>query len=198
MMDDTVQAFLRVLDPADNSTGGGTASAMAGAMAAALVAMVARLSRGKVGMEPEAFYGQLAAEAEGVSADLFRGARLDSEAFDAVRTAYRLPKEAEAEKANRRRAIQEAMVQAARVPLSNAEGCRRAFELGSILQGRSNPHAASDLECAIHLARAGILGCLANVRINLPSIQDARLAEELEVHAERLQAVALQGLGRVG
>lgn len=178
-MNENVTAFLKVLDPADNSTGGGTASAVAGAMAAALVAMVARLSVGKEGMEPDSFYAELGASAETLSAELFKGGGEDSQAFEAVRHAFRLPKGSDDEKSVRREAIQAAWVHAARVPLANAERCRQVLELGKQLRGRSNPNAASDLACAIYLARAGLLGCLENVEINLPAIKDQKVAGEL-------------------
>jgi formiminotetrahydrofolate cyclodeaminase len=185
-MDENIRAFLKVLDPKDNSTGGGTASAVAGAMAGALVAMVARLSVGKEGMEKESFYNELATLAQTVSTELFDGGHQDSQAFEAVRNAFRLPKQSEGEKAVRRQAIQAAWVHAARVPLANAERCRQVLELGEQLRGRSNPNAASDLACAIYLARAGMLGCLENVEINLPAIKDQQVAAEL---AERVSAL---------
>jgi len=190
-MEESVEAFLRVLDPADNSTGGGTASAVAGAMAAALVAMVARLSNGKEGMEAEAFYRKLGAEAEALSGELFNGGREDSDAFAAVLTAYRLPNHTDEQKTVRRQAIQRAMIQAARVPLANMERCWRVLELGMQLRGRSNPNTASDLECALHLARAGLLGCADNVEINLPAMKDDQVAAELAERARSLKALAL-------
>jgi len=185
-VDENITAFLKVLDPADNSTGGGTASAVAGAMAGALVAMVARLSIGKEGMEPELFYKELGASAEALSRELFSGGREDSQAFEAVRNAFRLPKQSDEEKTVRREAIQAAWVQAARVPLANAERCRQVLELATQLRGRSNPNAASDLECAMYLARAGMLGCVENVEINLPAIKDQKVTAEL---AERVSAI---------
>jgi formiminotetrahydrofolate cyclodeaminase len=178
-MDENIAAFLKVLDPSDNSTGGGTASAVAGAMAAALVAMVARLSIGKEGMESEAFYTELGASAETLSTDLFNGGREDSQAFEAVRRAFRLPKTNDEEKSVRSKAIQAAWTHAARVPLSNAQRCRQVLELGAQLRNRSNPNAASDLACATYLARAGMFGCLENVEINLPAIKDLQVAAEL-------------------
>jgi formiminotetrahydrofolate cyclodeaminase len=193
-MDENIEAFLRVLDPADNSTGGGTASAVAGAMAAALVAMVARLSVGKEGLEAEAFYRELGAEAQVLSDELLNGGREDSRAFMAVRAAYRLPKQTDDQKIARRQAIQQAIVHAARVPLVNMERCWRVLELGLQLRGRSNPNAASDLECALHLARAGLLGCADNVEINLPGIKDQQVAAELAERARSLKASALAQL----
>jgi formiminotetrahydrofolate cyclodeaminase len=97
-MNENIEAFLRVLDPVDNSTGGGTASALAGAMAAALVAMVARLSIGKEGLEAEAFYRELGAEAQVLSDELLDGGREDSQAFMDVRAAYKLPKQTDEQK----------------------------------------------------------------------------------------------------
>ena len=193
-MDENVEAFLRLLDPADNSTGGGTASAVAGAMAAALVAMVARLSIGKEGLEAKSFYRELSAEAEALSGELLDGGREDSDAFMAVRSAYRLAKDTDEEKSARREAIQRAVLQAARVPLANMERCWRVLELAMQLQGRSNPNVASDLECALHLARAGLLGCADNVEINLPAIKDRQAAGELAEQARSLKALALARL----
>ena len=193
-MDENVEAFLRLLDPADNSTGGGTASAVAGAMAAALVAMVARLSIGKEGLEAKSFYRELSAEAEALSGQLLDGGREDSDAFMAVLSAYSLAKDTDEEKSARREAIQRAVLQAARVPLANMERCWRVLELAMQLRGRSNPNAASDLECALHLARAGLLGCADNVEINLPAIKDLQAAGELAERARSLKALALARL----
>ncbi len=171
-MDEALTAFLKVMDPGDNSTGGGTASAVAGAMAAALVSMVARLSLGTPGMESETFYSEIGREAEELSRRLYRGGAADSQAFEAIRAAYRLPKTAPAEKEIRLTAIQEAVCEAARIPLENAEACREVLTLAERLRKRFNESAASDLQCAGYLARAGLSGCVANVEINLRSLKD--------------------------
>jgi formiminotetrahydrofolate cyclodeaminase len=186
-LDENIAAFMKVLDPQDNSTGGGTASAVAGAMAGALVAMVARLSIGKPEMEAESFYRDIASRAEVLSSRLFDGGRLDSQAFEAVTAAYALPKTTQEEKKTRVRAVQDAWTGAARVPLSNASSCAQVLELAAQLQGCSNPNAASDVTCAMLLARAGLLGCLANVDINLPALKDRELAAELAEKASELR-----------
>jgi formiminotetrahydrofolate cyclodeaminase len=175
--DENISAFLRVLDPTDDLTGGGTASAVAGAMAAGLVAMVARLSIGKKGMEEEAYYRAIDGEAQTLSVNLFAGGRDDSDAFRAVRAASG---------SSRGEQIQKAVIQAARVPLENAEACKRVLDLCLRLEGHSNPNADSDLECACHLARAGLLGCLANVEINLGSLEDEERCRRL---GERVRAL---------
>ncbi len=192
-MNANVGSFLRVLDPADNSTGGGTASAVAGAMAAALVGMVARLSVGKKRADRESFFSVASAEAERLSDSLFGGGHEDAQAYDAVRAACRLPKHTEEQRVERRQAMQHALILAARVPLANAEGCRRVLELCASLDGRSNPNAASDLECARLLAHAGLLGCLANVEINLSSITDEDVKTKLRGRAGELREFAKAG-----
>jgi formiminotetrahydrofolate cyclodeaminase len=192
MHDERTGAYLRVLDPADNSTGGGSASAIAGGMAAALVAMVARLSTGRDSSEPEAYYLEVAELGSRLSEMLIAGAEEDARSFDAVMAAYRLPKATAAEQDARRAAVQAAMVRATRVPLLNAEACAEVMALVARLQGRSNPRAASDLQCAGYLARAGLQGCLANIAINLPGIKDPIEAEEIWARAARLQET-LQG-----
>ena len=192
-MNANVESFLRILDPADNSTGGGTASAVAGAMAAALVGMVARLSVGKKRTDGESFFSVASAEAERLSGTLFGGGHEDAQAYDAVRAACRLPQHTAEQGVERRQAMQPALLHAARVPLTNAEGCRRVLELCALLDGRSNPDAASDLECARLLAHAGLLGCLANVEVNLSSITDEDVKTELSRRANELRAFARAG-----
>jgi formiminotetrahydrofolate cyclodeaminase len=191
-MDADAAPFLKVLDPADNSTGGGTASAVAGSMAAALVAMVARLSLGRPGSDPGADYGPIAEQGQALAQALLAGGRKDADAFEAVRAAYRLPKANPEQKVARSLAIQAATAKAARVPLENAQRCRRVLGLAAQLEGRSNPNAASDLECARHLARAGLLGCAANVRINLAALKDPAIVTELAAQVEELLAGAGQ------
>ncbi len=179
-MNENINAFMKVLDPEDNSTGGGTASAVAGAMAAALGAMVARLSIGKPDMEPDAYYLHRAARLTTLSNDLFTGGKLDSQAFEAVRSAFRLPKETDADKQARSTAIQTAWIEAAKIPLTNASRCVDVLGLLDELEGRSNENAASDLRCAVYLATAGGRGCLENVAINIPMIKDPAAAGQLE------------------
>lgn len=190
MSDDRAATFLRVLDPADASTGGGSASALAGGMAASLAAMVARLSGRAAGGEPDAVYAAIAAEGAALSQALIAGADEDTVSFAAVMAAYRLPKATEAERAKRSAAIRAAMTHATRVPLRNAVLCAEVLALVARLEGRSNLRALSDLQAAGHLARAGLLGCLANVEINLPGVKDEAAAAEIREAARQLEVAA--------
>ncbi len=182
-----MEVLRRVLDPSDNVAGGGAASAIAGAMAAALIGMAARLSARRGLAEPDTFYRTLATEAEGLSADLLAGADEDARAFGAVRAASMLSKETEAQRAERTQAIQAALVHATRVPLSNAERSKRVWELARQLRGRANVHVTSDLECATLLARAALLGCLSNTEANLRSVDDEAVRSSLAWQAARVR-----------
>jgi len=185
--DEDIAAFLKVVDAEDDQTGGGTAAAAAGAMAAGLAGMVARLSVGKEGMEPDPYYHEIDAEAQVLTGALLRGGREDSEAFGAVMRAFTLPKCTDAEVAARSAAIQDGMVGAAKVPLQNAERCGRVLDLVARLRDRSNRNAASDLEVAGALARTALVGCLANVEINVQSIKDQDAALTLRSRADELR-----------
>jgi formiminotetrahydrofolate cyclodeaminase len=185
-MQENINAFLRILDAGDNSTGGGTASSVAGAMAAGLAAMVARLSMDKKDLAPTQTYQTIAAEAERLSTELFNGGQEDAAAFDKVTRAYKMPKDSTAAKDARTLAIQEAMQLAAEIPLSNAVRCRRVLELCRHLEESFNTNAASDLECAVYLATAGLRGCASNVRINLPYIKDEGVRKNIEGRLETI------------
>jgi len=193
-MKDT-ETFLKVLDPEDSSTGGGSAAAISGAMAGALVAMVCRLCAKAPETEDDEAFRRSALEGRQLSERLLAGSREDALAFQAVRSAFKLAKGSEEERKKRSQAIQSAWIEAARIPLENAARCWQALQLGSQLSGRVLPQVRSDLNCAILLARAGLLGCLENVDINLPSIQDQTIVSELGEQANRLRA-ALASLER--
>ncbi|MBC2744521.1 MAG: cyclodeaminase/cyclohydrolase family protein [Desulfosarcina sp.] len=179
-MENNIKAFLRVLDASDNSTGGGTASCVAGSMAAGLVGMVARLSMGKDGLLPTEHYERIGIRAEELAHELFNAGRIDSEAFAVVSSAFKMPKETPEQKQARSLAIQKGMVHCAEVPLANAWLCSEVVHLADKLAEKFNVNATSDLQCGQYLAAAGLKGCAANVRINLPSIKDKAVVERIE------------------
>jgi methenyltetrahydrofolate cyclohydrolase len=184
----TMETFLKVLDPEDTSTGGGSASAIAGAMAACASGdgySICRICQNRREGE-QSFLDRIHAQADELSRQLQEGSREDALSFQAVRSAYRLPKQSPDEKASRQKAVQTAWQGAARVPMENAERCLQVYERGAELSGRVNPKVQSDYRCALLLARAGLLGCLENVHINLPEIKDPNLAEQMTAQAEAL------------
>jgi formiminotetrahydrofolate cyclodeaminase len=156
-------------------------------MAGALLAMAARLSSPAQNGTDPGFFSNLFVQGEQLSQELLTGSQEDSHAFQTVRSAYQLPRQTDVEKAVRQQAIQSAWLQATRVPLANAGGCLSVLELSLELGSRVNPKVLSDLRCALLLAQAGLLGCLENVQINLPSITDAALAAHFAGQAGALR-----------
>lgn len=179
-MEENARAFFRVLDASDNSTGGGTASCVAGSMAAGLVGMVARLSMGKDGLRPADHYERIVERAAELSQKLFDGGRIDSEAFAVVSSAFKMPAKSPEQKQARSRAIQGGMEHCAEVPLAHARLCLEVLQLADSLAESFNVNATSDLQCGQYLATAGLKGCAANVRINLPHIKDKAVVDRIE------------------
>lgn len=179
-MDTYIAVIEKIMDSGDNTTGGGSASSIAGAMAAGLAGMVARLSKGKVHLDTDEHYQSLADRADALGKQLLDGSAMDSASFARVNEAFAMPKGTEEEKAARSRAIQDGMVRCAEVPLENARWCGEVMALCALLEKSYNTNASSDLACARHLAEAGLKGCVANVRINLPYLKDEDKIYELE------------------
>ncbi len=177
----------RILDAGDATTGGGSAAALSGAMAAGLLGMVARLSVGK-GLElGDERYEACLAEAEELRYALAEGAAADAAAYSLIVAAYALPKGTEAEVTARSAAVRDALIAAATVPRDNARRAARVLDLCRELSGRSNAAASSDLAVALELARVGVLGAAANVDVNVAGMDGVSAAEALLAEAEELR-----------
>lgn len=170
MKDLPLREFLDRLASADPTPGGGSASAVAGAMAAALLAMVARISQRKAA-DAEVFL-RSADQADRVRETLMALASDDAAAFDAVRAAMRLPRTNEDEKRVRQAEVQHALLEAADVPLRAAREILKALQLSSALARTGAAAALSDVAAGALLGYAALNGALYNVRINLASITD--------------------------
>jgi formiminotetrahydrofolate cyclodeaminase len=176
----------RILDAGDATTGGGSAAALSGAMAAGLLGMVARLSIGKDLELGDARYEAVVAEALALRDQLAAGAAEDAAAYGLIKGAYALPKGSEDERAKRAAAIHDALIAAAEVPRDNALRSARVLDACRELVGRSNESAASDLAVALDLARLGVVGCAANIDVNVAMLEGER-AEKLLAEAEELR-----------
>jgi formiminotetrahydrofolate cyclodeaminase len=175
--------------------GGGSAAALAGSMAAALVAMVAELTIGRPdAAEQDAELRALRDTANEHRERLLQLADDDATAYDAVVRARRLPRETEADREGRRRAVETAMVEAAAIPLQTAQVAAVVLELAVRIAPIGNRNAASDAGVAAQLAATAIRGALLNVRINLPYLPEGvTLAQEAGEEIARLAAAADRG-----
>ncbi len=174
--------------------GGGSAAAYAGAMAAGLVSMVARLTVGKKGYsEVEKRMKKILEEAEKLRADLTAAVKEDSEAFDQVMAVYKLPKTDPARAAS----IQEKTFQAAQVPLEAAKKSCRVAQLALEAARFGNKNAITDAGSAVNLAAAAINSAAYNVRINLADLDDKKLREQILSELGKLEEDALVSLDKI-
>lgn len=182
----TVKDYLNVLKSDAPAPGGGSVSALSAAQGAGLVAMVCDLTIPK---EKFAQYKELCTEVKAeilqIYDELVVGIDKDTEAFNQVSAAFKLPKETDEEKAARSKAIQAATVVATEVPFETMQLCMKGLEITSKIVGKSNPNAASDLGVAALNLLAGLKGAYLNVMINLPGIKDEN-AREPFAHAEKM------------
>lgn len=183
----TLGGFTEQLASAEPVPGGGSASAVAGSMAAALLAMVSRLS---VDRPKYADYAATHARALGV-ADAARTTLLaladeDARAYAAFGAARKLPRETDHEQRAREEATRSAARVAAEVPLAVVRECARVVYEVEAMAGRSNLNASSDLEVAARLATAAARGAAANVLINLPMVGDEAYAGVLTAEVDDL------------
>jgi glutamate formiminotransferase / formiminotetrahydrofolate cyclodeaminase len=169
----TLERFADEVSGVAPAPGGGSVSALAGSLGAALAAMVANLTVGKKGYEPAwASSSALAERAQALKAALLAAVDDDTRAFDEVLAAMRLPKATDDEKSARATAIAAAYEKATSVPLSTARLCLQAIELAEEAARTGNRNSASDAGVGALLAKAGLEGALLNVRINLPSVRE--------------------------
>jgi len=168
--------------------GGGSVAALNAALAAGLTEMVANLTVGKKGYEAvEEDMRDLAAKAARLRSTLTAAIDKDAEAYTEVMTAYKLPRATDAEAAVRKQKIQEAIKQAALVPLEVARDALAVIDLAGRAIQKGNKNAASDGAVAAMNARTAALAALYNVRINLSSIEDEAFVEELAQEVNVLQ-----------
>jgi glutamate formiminotransferase/formiminotetrahydrofolate cyclodeaminase len=172
--------FLDALASDIPTPGGGSASAYSGAVAAALVAMVARLTVGrKKYAAAEDQMRTVLEKAEALRIQLNAAVAQDAAAFERVMSAYKLPKETPQEQETRAQQIENAMLRAARVPLEVAHQAVEVLELAAQVVAHGNLNAISDGATAAAQARAALTGAGYNVRINAVSLKDQNAAKTL-------------------
>ena len=168
-----LNAFISSLASGEPTPGGGSAAALAGALGAALAAMVGRLTAGR----PKYAAVDEQMQSAIIEADSWRDSLLalvdeDATAYDQVRAAYRLPKETVEQQSARAAAIQRALQGASRTPLATVEACLAVLRLAEQVVKSGNPNAATDGTVGALLAHAGLRGAVLNVRVNLGGIDD--------------------------
>ena len=173
-----VNEYLDILLSDAPAPGGGSVSALAGAQAAALLAMVCDLTTSK---EKYADDHSLCAEVREKAGALYEGFAKavddDTAAFNLVSAAFKMPKGTDEEKAARKKAIADGTLEATKVPFQVMEMAREGLDLAERLQGHYNSNCDSDYGVGVLNLMTCMRGAWLNVKINLPGVKDEELAE---------------------
>ena len=186
LVDMTLRVFSDELASDAPVPGGGSAAAYAGALGAALAAMVARIATKR---NKDAGLGEYIAEVDNLRSDFLRLVDDDSAAFASVAQAMKLPKTNDEEKKARTQRMQAALLAASRVPLDVAKTSRRLLEACERGMATAPDAAVSDIGVAALLSEAALRGAAMNVMINLSSVKDAGQVKALSEDLDR----ALEG-----
>jgi methenyltetrahydrofolate cyclohydrolase len=185
----TISDFLKKLASEDPVPGGGSVSALAGALGAALIAMYGKLGtlhKGVSGDDQEILQ-KISIEAASYQNKLTRLITEDSLAYTEVMQAYKLPKTTEEESKVRQQSIQRAFHVAVEIPLETMNACIECLHLIAEVALIGNPSAFSDLKVAQFLCHAGAKGAMENILINLPSIKDPEFVHRIEAKLTKLK-----------
>jgi formiminotetrahydrofolate cyclodeaminase len=184
-----VSEFLNELASPSPAPGGGSVSALAGALGTALIAMVSHLTIGKK---------KYTAVENGMKSTLDHSEKLrsklttlidkDTDAFNLVMSAFAMPKDTDEEKNARASAIESATKEATMVPLDVMNVCLEAIDLSNFVAHNGNTNALSDAGVSALLLRAGCRGAYYNVKINLASLKDTGFIEKMKTEAAKIMA----------
>jgi len=189
--DTAIEPFLDQLASSAATPGGGSAAAIIGAMGAALVSMVCHLTIGKKKYaEVEDEMQDVLAKTEALRKKLTGMIQDDVKAFDAVMGAYGMPKETDADKQARDKAIQDALKLATDVPLACAYAAREVIDLAAIASDKGNLNVISDAGVGVLAGYAALRSAALNVFTNVRMITDKTFAEAKLQELNRLLAGA--------
>ncbi|MGH2500569.1 MAG: cyclodeaminase/cyclohydrolase family protein [Candidatus Limnocylindria bacterium] len=185
LIDRSLRAFSDDLASDAPVPGGGSAAAYAGALGAALAAMVARIAARK---DPAAS-GAFVSESDNLRADFLRLVDDDSAVYARVAEAMRLPRRTDEEKRVRQERLQAALLAASRVPLEIAKTSRRLLDACERGVASASPATVSDVGVGALMSEAALRGAALNVMINLAGVNDAAQVKVLSEDLDR----ALEG-----
>ena len=184
----SILEFLDELGSDSPAPGGGSVAALSGALAAALGEMVCNLTIGK----------EKYADVEDEIKNILRGCKKireelielidkDTQAFNEVMKAFKLPKENEEQIEIRRKAIQDAFKNAALVPFETAKKSFEVLKLAKIIAEKGNKNSITDSGVSALLACSAVKAAIYNVRINLSSIKDEHFVNDLNSQIKKLE-----------
>jgi formiminotetrahydrofolate cyclodeaminase len=194
----SVTDFVDALASKEPVPGGGSTAALGGSLAAALVSMVCNLTIGKKGYEDvNAPMGEILQKTEALRRELLALLEGDTQVYAKVMAAYRQPRKTPEEQQAREAAIQDALKEAAEVPMSIAERCAQVVDLAMPAAEMGNTWAVSDAGVGVLMAEACMHAALLNVSINLSSIRDQAYVDKAKARMQAITAGKEDLKGRV-
>lgn len=169
--------FVNEVDSNSPAPGGGSVAALAGSLGSSLSRMVGHLTVGKkkfkaLEEETKEVFNNSLSELEIIKNQLVLLVDKDTEAFNLIMSAFKLPKSTDEEKALRKQAIEAATVVAIDVPLNVAVLCRQGMNVLEIIKANGNKNCLSDLGVSMLLLHTGLIGAIMNVKINIPGLSN--------------------------
>jgi len=191
--DFTIREFMEKTASSAPVPGGGSVAALGAALASSLSQMVAGLTLGRKGFEDcQEEMKAIIASASELRQRCIANIDRDSDAYNQVLAAFKLPRDSEEDKRARAEAIQSALKQATSVPLDTATLAFEIIELAARVVEKGNPNAVTDGAVGAMLARSAVLAGLYNVNINLSSIKDSEFVADISKQVEQLEEKAVQ------
>lgn len=175
-----LKRFLEKMSSDTPTPGGGSASALAGALSASLVVMVAGLSSKKDKTKKKGIEG-IRKKGLSIQKRLFQAIDEDSKSFDAVIKAFRLPRNSEKERLHRVKEIQKAYQKATLTPQLVCRQSLQLLEYSKTLIIKGNPNAISDAGVAAFLADAACAGGIINIKINLAAVTEKAFTKKMNI-----------------
>ncbi len=183
-----VNSFLSELASNSPAPGGGSVAALAGSLGAALSSMVCNLTIGKEKYaDVQSEIKDTLKKSEQLRKELTKLIDVDTEAFNDVMKAFKMPKETEEEINKRSKAIQEGYKTAAKIPLKTARTCEKILDVALIVAQKGNQNSITDSAVSVLMANAGAQSAILNVEINLVSIKDEDFVNKISKELEKIK-----------
>jgi len=183
-----IDDFADLLSTDSPAPGGGSVASLSGSLSSALSAMVASLTFDKKGYENvKDKMEEAGVKAQQLKEEFIRDVDRDTDAFNKIMAAMKLPKKSDEEKAARNRAITEATKEATLVPFGVLKRSKEAAELAKTVAENGNKNSVSDAGVAALCADTAAVGAYLNVIINLSGIDDAEFCEKIKSEAKKLR-----------
>jgi len=183
-----IKEFINELASSSPAPGGGSVAALVGSLGAALSSMVCNLTIYKEKYsDVQDEIKEILKKSEKLRKKLIKLIDEDTEAFNDVMKAFKMPKETDEQKKKRSIAIQEGYKKATSIPLDTSKTCEEILDLSMIVAKKGNQNSITDSAVSAIMARSAVESAILNVKINLGSIKDDKFVNNINSEIENLQ-----------